>query len=311
MTPTDYDVIIVGAGSTGLAAAVYTGREGLKTAVFEADIAGGLIATTELVDNLPGFPDGIGGIEIADRLLRHAKRFGAEVLTNYKVTSINRGEYGLSVQTTKGPKTARAVLVATGAHYRHLDVSGEQELTGRGVHYCATCDGPLYRGKELIVVGGGNTALQEGLFLAKFASKLTFLVRGPKFKGSQILIDRLAALPSATIRFDTEVVGIGAQDKMFADVTTRAKPGGQEESLAADGLFVFAGLIPNTEFLADALKRDERGFIMIDRRFQTSLPGVYAAGDVCQGATGQVATAIGDGVAAALEIRHFLESTPK
>lgn len=306
MTRPEYDVVIVGAGPTGLAAAVYTGREDLKTAVLESDVAGGLIATTEVVDNLPGFPEGIGGIELGDRLVSHAKRFGAEILTNHKVTGITKDKHGLTVATTQGPIAAKVVLVATGAHYRHLEVPGEKELIGRGVHYCATCDGPFYRDREVVVVGGGNSALQEGLFLAKFASKLTFLVRGPAFKGSPVLQERVAALPNSRVIYNTEIISIEAKDNMFGSVTTRHKETKVEQKLTGGGLFAFVGVVPNTDFLPPEIELDVRGFVVTGRDFKTSMPGVYAAGDVCQGTTGQVATAVGDGVAAAITLGHYL-----
>ena len=186
-----YDVAIVGAGPTGMAAAVYTGREDLKTIVLDKDVVGGLIATTERVDNYPGFDEGISGLDLAAHMKRHATRFGAEIRTGVDVTGFEAGDQGVTLATSAGDIMAKTVLIATGSQYRKLGVPGEKELEGIGVHYCATCDGPLYRGKEVIAVGGGNTVLQEGLFLSKFVSKLTILVRGPQFKGSDILIEEI------------------------------------------------------------------------------------------------------------------------
>lgn len=303
---TDYDVIIIGSGPTGLAAAVYTGREDLRTLVLEADVVGGMIATTEIVDNYPGFAHGVSGIELAESLAEHARRFGAEIVTAESVTGLASADGAVAVKTNKRELTARAVLVATGAHYRHLEVPGEKELIGRGVHYCATCDGPLYRGKDLVVVGGGNSALQEGLFLAKFAGQLTYIVRGPEFKGTHILIRQLTEKPNVKVQFDSIVTEVNAGDGKFEGVTVRHKPSDKEEQITADGLFAFIGLIPNSDFLKGSVDLDERGFVPVDKQFGAGLPGVFAAGDVCRDATGQIAGAVGEGVAAALQISKYL-----
>jgi thioredoxin reductase (NADPH) len=298
---TEYDVVIVGAGPTGLAAAVYTGREELSTLVLDKGVAGGLIATTETVDNYPGFSDGIGGIELSDQLRRQAERFGAEVKLFTEVKSLQRGKDRLELETGNGTIKAKSVLLATGSNYRHLDVPGEAGLIGRGVHYCATCDGPLYRGKTVIAVGGGNSALQEGLFLAKFVDKLILLVRGKEFRGSELLVDALKSKPNVEVRFEAQIAEVLSREDKLSGV----KLGGGEE-IQAEGLFPFIGLLPNSDWL-NGVQLDQRGFVKVDREFKTNIEGVFAAGDIVEGSVGQVASAVGEGVTAALSIRKYLD----
>lgn len=303
----EFDIVIVGAGPTGLAAAVYTAREDLRTLVVDGGVVGGLIATTEHVDNYPGFPEGIGGLELADAMRKQAERFGAEVRTGVSITGLEHQESGVRLMTAKGEITARSVLVATGSLYRHLDVPGEQELEGKGVHYCATCDGPLYRGSHLIAVGGGNSMLQEGLFLTKFASKLTVLVRGPQFRGAEVLAHQLQSLDNVEVHFNTSITKVLGANGLLSGVDTVDNKTKAIGHIAADGMFVFIGLLPNTDWLHGAVALDERGFIKVDKGFATNLPGVFAAGDVVVGSVGQVASAVGEGVTAALSIRQYLD----
>lgn len=305
---TDFDIVIIGAGPTGLAAAVYASREGLKTVVVEKAVVGGLAAITATIDNYPGFAEGVGGLELADHLAAHAKRFGAEIRTGIDVTGLSVEADGtVAVATAGAPMTARSVLVATGSTYKHLGIPGEAEHIGRGVHFCATCDGPVYRGRELVVVGGGNSALQETVFLAKFASHITMLVRGPQFKGSAVLIDQVTALPNVSVRFDTEATAIVGEQLVEA-VTIRNVQTGHADSLTPAGVFIFIGLYANSQPFASVLELDERQFIVTGADFTTRLPGVYAAGDVRSGATWQIASAVGEGVSATLAIRAYLDA---
>jgi len=306
----EYDVVIVGAGPTGLAAAVYTAREDLRTLVVDGGVVGGLIATTEQVDNYPGFPEGIGGLELADAMCKQCERFGAEVRTGVTITGLEREDNLVRLTTADGAIAARTVLIATGSLYRHLDVPGEKELEGKGVHYCATCDGPLYRGAHLIAVGGGNSALQEGLFLTKFASKLTMLVRGPEFRGAEVLAQQMQDNPNVEVRFNTSVTKIEGEKGLVTGVQTIDNKTKEAGEIKAEGLFVFAGLLPNTDWLHGALDLDERKFVKVDSGFATNLPGVFAAGDVVVGSVGQVASAVGEGVTAALSIREYLDARP-
>lgn len=305
-----YDVAVVGAGPAGLAAAVYTSREDLKTVVIDKAVVGGLIATTEIVDNYPGFPDGLGGMELATRLQKHAERFGAKVVTGIEVSGINKNEAGFSLSVASSsidpvPIMARSILIATGSSYRKLDVPGEKEQAGRGVHYCATCDGPLYRGKTVVAIGGGNSALQEGLFLSKFVGKLIMLVRGSNFRGSPLLVETLTSKPNVEVRFETKVNEIVAKDGLVS--TVKIEHNGQTSELPTEGVFPFIGLLPNSTWLGGAAQLDERGFVKVDDRLETSQKGVFAAGDIIQGSVGQVAAAVGEGVSAALSISRYLD----
>lgn len=305
MAETLYDVAVVGAGPTGLAAAVYTTREDLKTIVVDKGVVGGLIATTETVDNYPGFPDGVGGIELAERMQKQAERFGAEIKLNTEVVGLSPADDHVELKLVDGVIKARSVLIATGSAYRKLQIPGEKELEGRGVHYCATCDGPLYRNKDLVVVGGGNTALQESLFLAKFARKITMLVRKSEFRGSEILVEAIQQKDNIEVKFEAEATEVVASQGRFDHVAVATK--GQTESLKADGLFVFIGLLPNTDWLHKAVSLDERNLVEVDKQMRTNIAAVFAAGDVTEGSIGQVASAVGEGVSAALAIRAYLD----
>lgn len=301
------DLVIVGAGPAGLAAAIYTSREDISTVVLERDaISGGLASQTAIIDNYPGFPNGIDGPELGERLTNQAMRFGAEIATSQGVASIARGEGGIELKTAVEEYTAKSVLITTGNHYRRLGIANEQELTGKGIHYCATCDGPLYKGKNLVVVGGGNSAMQEGLFLTKFADHIDLLVRGPKLKGTDLIIEQVIANPKISVHLNTQLTGITGTNLL--DSVTVSGPDG-ERIIDAAGVFIFIGLVPNTDWLKGVVNLDERGFIKTDNKFATSLPGVFAAGDVRSGSTFQIASAVGEAVSSALIIREFLEQT--
>ena len=300
-----YDVAIVGAGPTGLAAAVYTSREDLKTIVIDRGVVGGLIATTEVVDNYPGFPEGIGGMQLASQMQQQAERFGTEVKTFIEAQGLEKVDGGIKIKTQGEPIIAKSVLIATGSSYRKLDVPGEKELEGKGVHYCATCDGPLYRGKTVVAIGGGNSVLQEGMFLTKFVEKLIILVRGEEFKGAEVLAEAITSKPNVEVRFGTQVKEIISKDGKVSGVVT--EHAGVKDQISADGVFPFIGLLPNSTWLNGGVEMDARGFIKIDKNFSTNIPGVFAAGDIVEGSVGQVASAVGEGVSASLSIRSYLE----
>jgi thioredoxin reductase (NADPH) len=304
---TTVDVAIVGAGPTGLAAAIYTAREDLKTIVVDGGVVGGMIATTERVDNYPGFPEGVGGLELSDLMRKQAERFGAQIRTGLWIKALRREGDDVILEADGETIQARSVLIATGSLYRHLDVKGEDTFEGSGVHYCATCDGPLYRDAHIIAVGGGNSALQEGLFLTKFAKKLTLLVRGPKFRGSEVLAEQMQANPNVDVHLNTsitEVIGKGGLVTGVDIINNETQAPGH---IAADGVFVFIGLLPNTTWIEGVVDLDEAGFVKVDHAFATNVSGVFAAGDVVVGSIGQVASAVGEGVSAALSIRQYLD----
>lgn len=302
------DLVIVGAGPSALAAAIYTTREGIDTVLYEKAAVGGIVATIDNVDNYPGFPDGIEGPNLVDQLEKQAKRFGANIEFG-DVTSVrDGGEFKILVVDDIEVK-AKAVLIATGRSYGNLGAPGELEFFGRGVHYCATCDGAFYRDKRLIVVGGANSAIQEAIYLTRFATHIDLLVRS-SIKASEVLkndLQKLVTDGKITVHLETSVDEIIAANGHVSSV--RATKNGESMVIEANGVFIFAGLRPNTKFLDDSdIELNEVGFIKTNSDFQTSIPGVFASGDVRNGATMQIASAVGDGVTAAISIREYLHS---
>ncbi|MFZ1458408.1 MAG: FAD-dependent oxidoreductase [Candidatus Saccharimonadales bacterium] len=304
-----HDIIMIGAGPSALAAAVYTTREDLDTVLLEKGIVGGLAATTDWVDNYPGFADGIEGLKLAEQLEAQAKRFGADIRYGEVMKIVDAGDHKEIETMLDGTLKAKAVLIATGSDYKKLGIPGEADYYGRGVHYCATCDGAFYREKTLAVVGGGNSAVQEALFLLKFATHIDLLVRS-KLRASDVLLyelDEQVKAGKVTVHLETatdEIVSTDGKTVSGVKITEN----GASSTLAVDGVFVFIGLLPNTGFLKDsAVELDEIGMIKTDIGLQTSMPGVFASGDVRSGATAQIASAVGEGATAALRMREYLE----
>jgi thioredoxin reductase (NADPH) len=304
-----HDVIVVGAGPAALTAAIYTTREDIETLLFERGVVGGLAAVTDKIDNYPGFPDGVEGLKLADDLRKQAERFGA-VIELGEVTKLqDEGEYK-RVETTSGTMLARAVLIATGSDYKKIGVPGEQDYYARGVHYCATCDGAFYRDKRLVVVGGGNSALQETIFLTRFASHIDLLVRST-IKASDVLQAELQHFiddGKVTVHLGTTTDEIVGEDKFVVKVIGKDTATNKKVEFPTDGVFVFVGLMPNSQFLESSdVKLDTIGFVETNEDLQTAIPGVFAAGDIRSGATMQIASAAGEGATAALKIREYLE----
>lgn len=307
--PTLHDIIMIGAGPSALAAAVYTTREDLDTVLLEKGVVGGLAATTDWVDNYPGFADGIEGLKLAEQLEAQAKRFGADIRYGEVTKIVDAGDHKEIETMMDGTLKARAVLIATGSDYRKLGIPGEADYYGRGVHYCATCDGAFYRGKTLAVVGGGNSAVQEALFLTKFATHIDLLVRS-QLRASDVLqheLDKAVAEGKITVHLATTTDEIVSTDgKTVSGV--KITHDGEQSTLAVDGVFVFIGLLPNTGFLKDsAIELDDIGMVKTDAGLQTTMPGVFASGDVRSGATAQIASAVGEGATAALRMREYLD----
>lgn len=305
---TTRDVIMIGAGPSALAAAVYTTREDIDTVLYEKGVIGGMAAITDKVDNYPGFPDGIEGMTLAMQLEAQAKRFGAEIAYGEVSEIQDKGDTKVAIVDGK-PIEAKAILIATGSDYNKIGVPGEAEYYGRGVHYCATCDGAFYRDKHLAVVGGGNSAIQEAIFLTRFASKIDLLVRST-IKASEVLQHELAEWVEKgkiEVHLATTTDEIVATDGKVSAV--KVTHDGQQRQIDVDGVFVFVGLSPNTEFLrGSAVELDEQGLVKTDAKLMTSMPGVFASGDVRSGATMQIASAVGEGASAALSIREYIES---
>lgn len=301
------DVIMVGAGPSALAAAVYTTREDIDTVLYEKGVIGGLAAITDWVDNYPGFVEGIAGLKLAEQLQGQAERFGAQI--EFGDVSEIRDEGDTKVVVVDGQDVrARTVLIATGSDYNKLGIPGETEYYGRGVHYCATCDGAFYRDKRVVVVGGGNSAVQEAIFLTRFATKIDLLVRS-EIRASEILqhdLQKYIDEGKIIVHLNTTTDEIIAVDGKVTEV--KGTTNGSEAHFETDGVFVFIGLKPNTTFLqGSSIELDEHGLIKTNGKLETTMPGVYASGDVRSGATMQIASAVGEGASAALVIREYLD----
>ncbi len=303
------DLVVIGAGPAALSAAIYTCREDIDTLIFEKGAIGGLAAVTDWVDNYPGFAKGIAGLELSQAMQDQAERFGAKIELGEVLSLAVEGDLK-KLNTTSGDIYTKAALITTGSEYRKISVPGEEEYYARGVHYCATCDGAFYRDKKLVVVGGGNSAVQESIFLTKFASHIDMLVRGDKFKASDVLIKELENhKDKISVHFNTTTDEIIGSDNKVIKVLGTDKIKNQKVEFPTDGVFVFVGLDPNTKFLGSSgIELDEKRFIKSNMHLMTNIPGVFVAGDVRSGATLQIASASGEGATAALMIREYLES---
>ncbi len=303
-----YDLVIIGGGPTGLTTAIYGARENAKVLIVEKSAPGGQAGITERFDNYPGFPDGVGGAELAERMTRQAKKYGVEILEAVGATKVSREEPVFRIELSTGDHVlAPAVLIATGSTYRRTDAEGEADLIGAGIHFCATCDGPFYRGAmNLTIVGGGNSGLEEGLFLTQFADCVTVVQALPTLTGSKLLQDKVLNHPKMDVLVNATVKSFNADDAGKLESIALDHDGSDVEHQTS-GAFIFIGLDPNTGFLDGLVDLDARGFIVTDHMFQTNIEGVFAAGDVRAGSTKQIASAVGEGAAAAIQIRYFLE----
>lgn len=302
-----YDVIIIGGGVSGLTAALYASREGLETLVIERGAMGGQAGSTTRMENFPGFDEGISGSEFAERLTRQAKRFGVEILQATEVASITPQQPYLCANTEDGTEYgAKAILLATGARYRRLNVPGEEALIGSSVHFCATCDGPFYQGKKVLVVGGGNSGFEEGIFLTRFARQVDIVEFLPEVRASKVLQDTVATMKNMTVTVNHAVRELRGRGRLES-VLVEDRATGEIKTWEYDGVFVFIGLSPNSELARGLVKVNDQGFIVTDATLMTSIPGIFAAGDVRANSTKQAAAAAGEGATAALMIREYLK----
>jgi thioredoxin reductase (NADPH) len=307
----EYDLVVIGGGPTGLTASIYAARDNARVLVIEKSAPGGQAGVTERLDNYPGFPEGVAGAELATRITQQAEKYGVEILQAVAVTQIEVDDGKVRIHTSTGDRiSAKVALIATGSTYRRTGAAGESELIGAGIHFCATCDGPFYKGAaELVVIGGGNSGLEEGLFLTQFAEHVTVIQNGPSLSASLLLQDKVNSHPKMSVLTNTEVVSFQSDASgKLSSLDIRDRLTETITSHSAIAAFVFVGLDPNTSFLNGLIETDSRNFIVTDRNFRTNIPGVFAAGDVREGSTKQLASAVGEGAAAAIQIRYHLEA---
>jgi len=302
-----YDLAIIGGGPAGLAAAIYAAREGIDAVVIDRSAIGGQAGVTERIDNYPGFPEGVGGAELAVRFEAQAQRYGVEMVAAVGVESVGREEGDVVLRLSNGQQVCvHAALIASGSTYRRLGVPGEEDLIGAGVHFCATCDGPFYKGAdELLVIGGGNSGLEEGLFLSQFAKRIRIVQLNPELKASKLLQDKVRSHPQFVVHTNTQVIELKGKPKL-QEVVARDRATGEEHRWHPAAAFVFIGLDPNTAFLKGAVNLDRWGFVETKSHL-TSMPGVFCAGDVRAGSTKQLGAAVGEGISALLQVREYLQ----
>ncbi len=299
-------VIILGSGPAGLAAALYAARAELSPLVLTGIEIGGQAATTSVIENYPGFPEGVGGNELADLFSKNAEKFGARFEYD-SVTSVDLSQRPFRLTTYGKQFSAQTLIIATGASPNKLNVPGEKELTGKGVSYCATCDGWFFKDKKVAAVGGGDSALEEGLFLTRYASSVTIIHRRDELRAGALLQKRAMNHPKIAFIWDTVVEKINGMDALTS-LTLKNKKTGATSDFLADGLFVFIGHSPNTTLFNNAIKMDEKGYLETDKLMQTSVAGVFAAGEVTDSVYRQVVTSAGMGAAAAIQATRFIES---
>jgi thioredoxin reductase (NADPH) len=298
------DVVIIGSGPAGLAAAIYAGRAGLATLLLTGMFIGGKAATTDRIENYPGFPEGISGDELTNLMLKQAERFGAQVVID-QVTEVDLLTHPFCVKTESEQYESKALIIATGTSPHKIGVPGEEEFIGRGVSFCATCDGFFYQDKRVVVIGGGNSAIEEALFLTKFASRVYIVHRRDRLRADEVLQRRVKANERIKLVWDsivTEILG----DTQVSGVLLKNLKTGEMTSLNADGVFVYIGNVANTQLFAGQIELDEQGYIVTDARQRSNIKGVFAAGDVQERFLQQVVTACGSGARAAMEAERFI-----
>ena len=305
MDKNNYDLLIIGAGPAGLTAAIYGARAGLKTLVLEKGLPGGLAATTDYIENYPGFPEGIKGIELTEKMKNQAKRFGVEII-GVEVKSISKTGKNIIVQTDNKKYEVPAVIITTGTTPKRLNIPGEDTLRGRGISYCATCDGPLFKGRDIAVIGCGNSGLQEGKFLLNFVKSITFIEFLPYMTADIILQERLRDEKAVNFLLNHMAVSINGKERVES-ITVKNRENDEEKTVAVSGIFIYAGLNPNSGFLKNFIELDNYGFVITNKKLETSVPGIFAAGDIRAEAIRQVVIACGDGAVAAINVYHYIK----
>ncbi|WP_018963172.1 thioredoxin-disulfide reductase [Coprothermobacter platensis] len=304
-TTNEFDVLIIGGGPAGATASIYAARNGLRVGVVYDGVFGGIVSSASLIENYPGFPDGVEGLELGERLRRHVENVGA-VLINERVESIEEnGRNGMFTLHGLDMLYAKAIILSMGVNYKHLNVPGESQLIGRGVSYCATCDGAFFRNRTVAVIGGGSSAFSSAEYLANIASKVYLIHRRNAFRAEKVLVDRVSQNGKIQLILNSvvsEVLG----EKKVEGIVLKNLESGKETTLPVDGVFVQVGHVPNTQMVKDLVDLDENGYIKTDEEMKTSKKGLFAAGDIRHGALGQIVTAAADGAIAAQSVFEYI-----
>ena len=300
-----YDVIIIGGGPAGLTAGLYAARARLKTLLVESYLVVSQATTTDWIENYPGFLEGIGGFELMDKFKKQAEKFGLELDTG-DVRNILRDKDVWQIETEEKKYNCSSIIVATGARPRELGAAGEEKFRGKGVSYCATCDGPLFKDKDIVVVGGGDTAVEEALFLTRFARKITLVHRRDRLRATKLLHERILAHEKVEFVWSSQVIEVLGNEGVEA-VKVKNGTTGEESRISCDGVFIFVGLIPNTNFLKGVIELDRSGYVVADENMKTSKEGIFACGDCRQKLLRQIVTACGDGATAAFSAQQYVE----
>lgn len=302
----EYDVIIMGAGPAGLTAGIYCGRSGLRTLILEKTAAGGQILKADIVENYPAFPDGISGFELIEKMKAQAEKFGVEFISE-EASELDTKYPIFNTMTNEGNSySAKGIIIATGANPRELGIKGEAELTGKGVSYCATCDGPLFKNKDVAVIGGGDTAVSEAIYLTRFARKVTVVHRRDKLRAQEVLQQRFLKNTKAEVKWNCAALEILGTGRVCGLKVKNIKTN-REEEVSAEGVFIYVGVKPNTDFLKGKVELDEKGFVVTDENMQIPIPGIFACGDARKNALKQVVVACAEGAQAAYSCRHYIE----
>ena len=306
MAEVAYDVIIIGGGPAGLTAGIYTSRERLDTLLLEKQMCGGLTATTDLVENYPGFPEGVKGMDLMNRFKEQAEKFGVKISESEEVKRIEPVGKRIKVQTDEKEYNASAVIIASGSIPKKLNIPGEEKFRGKGVSYCATCDGPLFRDKDVAIIGCGNSGLQEGESLLKYVKSVTFIEFLPYMTADKILQERLQKNKNAKFLLNHMLTSIDGDTKVNS-IQVKDRQTGEEKRLEVSGVFIYAGFLPNTKFLEGVVKLDKEGYIVTNDKMETSAPGIYAAGDVRSKDVRQIDTSCGDATIAAISAEGYIK----
>jgi len=301
-----HDLIVIGGGPAGLTAGIYAARAGLKTVILERAMPGGHAATTHYIENYPGFPDGVSGFELADKMRQQVIHFGVEIV-GAEARLIRSQEKSVLVKTDSSEFLAPAMIIAIGTNWRKLDVPGEDELRGRGISYCATCDGPLFKKKDVAVVGCGNSGIQEGKFLLQFVNRISFVEFLPHVTADKLIYDRVKDDKRVEFFLNHEVLSIDGKDRVES-ISVRHRATGEKKKLSVSGVFIYVGLEPDSGMLEGIVGLNEKGFVKVNEQMETSAPGIFAAGDVCAKNIRQVVTACAEGASAAISAYHYIES---